>query len=92
MEPEDIRKHEASIKLADSIERLYNNADFKALLNHINGVHQTGLVANISAIVKRGESPNTVYEELKAISFFNLYLNEAMNAGNYARQVIDHED
>lgn len=79
-------------KLATAVIRLRSNADFLLLLEDMQMYRPSQLTNSLAGIVKRGESTDTVMEELKALSFFQLYTNQLVANGNSLRESLAQED
>lgn len=75
-----------------AVTRLQSNPDFGLLMQDIQ-LHRPATVTKLlSGLVKNNESIDTVVEELKALSFFQSYLDQLVNNGNSAKESLEQED
>lgn len=75
-----------------AITRLQSNPDFLLLMQDVQ-LHRPAEVTKLfSGLVKNNESIDTVVEELKALSFFQSYLDQLVNNGNSAKESLEQED
>ena len=86
------KEEDRQYNVALAVTRLRNNSDFILLLEDMQMHRPAQLTNSLAGIVKRGESTDTVMEELKALSFFQFYTNQLVANGNSLRESLSQED